>query len=161
MVNFIHTQNRDDALTASRINTDGIYFTPDSNSIIHNGAEYGVTTPATHSKDGLMSASDKIFVDTLGDRLLTIDNKNNEQDTLIQSNRQEINAKQFDISAAVFDALPIQNSENLVRSGGIYTAINQLKNRIVFLTEEQYNALVEAHTVDANCIYMIYEDDEL
>ena len=40
----------------------------------------------------------------------------------IAENREEINRKQFDVSAAVIDAVPTKNSENLVRSGAIYEA---------------------------------------
>lgn len=40
----------------------------------------------------------------------------------IVENREEINRKQFDVSAAVIDAVPTEDSENLVRSGAIYEA---------------------------------------
>lgn len=44
MVNFIHSKTRDQALEASKTNADGIYFAPDSLTIIHNQKEYSKTT---------------------------------------------------------------------------------------------------------------------
>ena len=65
-----------------------------------------------------------------------------------------LNGGNIDISAEhgtlVYDSLPVQGSENLVKSGGIYNAIEVVNNRITQLHNE--TVLFESLTVDYNNI---------
>lgn len=65
-----------------------------------------------------------------------------------------LNGGNIDISAEhgtlVYDSLPMQGSENLVKSGGIYNAIEAVNNRITQLHTE--TVLFESSTVDYNNI---------
>lgn len=65
-----------------------------------------------------------------------------------------LNGGNIDISAEhgtlAYDTLPMQGSENLVKSGGIYNAIEEVNNRITQLHTE--TVLFESSTVDYNNI---------
>ena len=65
-----------------------------------------------------------------------------------------LNGGNIDISTEhgtlVYDSLPMQGSENLVKSGGIYNAIESVNNRITQLHTE--TVLFESSTVDYNNI---------
>ena len=65
-----------------------------------------------------------------------------------------LNGGNIDISAEhgtlVYDSLPMQGSENLVKSGGIYNVIEAVNNRITQLHTE--TVLFESSTVDYNNI---------
>lgn len=81
-----------------------------------------------------------------------------QQQIEIESNRQEINAKQFKAGAIETDPAPTEDSDNLVRSGAIYQALKDLEDKWEYITQEEYDELVETGKVNPAKIYLIPEE---
>lgn len=56
-------------------------------------------------------------------------------------------------SALVFDDIPTENSNNVVKSGGVYAALQDVDNSEE-MTLAQYNALTEAQKMDGTVRYI-------
>lgn len=102
------------AQAKASLNKLKVFFPTDSSAIVVNGREFGGVT-----KNDLNAA--------LGEIRSDVADTEDDMNTL----RAEVNAKQLEIGAVQTDAQPTENSGNHLTSGAIYTALQNVTEKVI------------------------------